>query len=84
MNGFRIQIIRAKLESYWYAGCTGNVYWALLDERENNHQDYKIIIEGVIPIAGLGAKWVDYDDCIVIKESHIAIESSVSVKVIEL
>jgi hypothetical protein len=84
MDGFRIQIIKAKLDSYWYAGCTGNVYWAVLHEREDNHQDYKVIVEGIVPLEGLGAKWVDFDDCIVIKEAKIAIETAVNVKVIEL
>lgn len=83
MKGYRIQIIKSKLETYWYATCTGNTYWAVLEPKEE-YQNYKVIVEGVVPIEGLGTKWVDFDDVIVLKESQIKIETEVSVKVIEL
>lgn len=83
MIGYRIQIIKAKLDSYWYASCTGNTYWAVL-EAKDGHQDYKVIIEGIIPIEGLGKKWVDFDDVLVLKEATIKIDTSVTVKVIEV
>lgn len=83
MIGYRIQIIKAKLDSYWYASCTGNTYWAVL-EAKDQHQNYKVIVEGIIPIEGLGTKYVDFDDAIVIKEATIKIDTSVTVKVIEV
>lgn len=83
MKGYRIQIIKAKLDSYWYSTCTGNTYWAVLEEKDD-HQDYRIIIEGILPIEGLGKKYVDFDDAIVLKVSTISIDTSVTVKVIEI
>lgn len=83
MQGYRIQIIKAKLDSYWYSTCTGNTYWAVL-EAKGEHQDYNVIVEGIVPIEGLGKKYIDFDDAIVLKEATIKIDTSVTVKVIEL
>ena len=83
MKGYRVQIIKAKLDSYWYSSCTGNTYWAVL-EAKGEHQDYKIIVEGVVPIEGLGTRWVDYEDVLVLKEATIKIDTSVTVKVVEI
>lgn len=83
MQGYRIQIIKAKLESYWYAAKTGEVYWAVINQKDE-YQDYKVIIEGIIPVEGLGTKYIDFDDVIVLKESIIRIDNSLNVKVVEL
>lgn len=83
MKGYRIQIIKAKLDSYWYASHTGDTYWAVL-EAKDDHQDYKIIIEGIVPIEGLSTRYVDFDDAAVLKEATIKIDTSVTVKVIEI
>lgn len=84
MLGYRIQIIKAKLDSYWYASCTGNTYWAIKHDTEDGYQDFRAIEEGIIPIGGLGKKYIDINDVLVIKEATIRIDTEVTIKVIEI
>jgi hypothetical protein len=84
MRGFLIRITKAKLDSYWYAGLIGNEYWTLLEENPDNHMNYCVIFEGIIPNSGHGTKWVNFDDCEVIKESYIRIEKDSHISVIEI
>lgn len=84
MNGYRIQIIKAKLDSYWYAGATGNTYWAVKHNKDDTHQDFRIVEEGTILAENIGAKYVDIDDCLILKETLIRIDTLVTVKVVEM
>jgi hypothetical protein len=44
MNGFKIKVLRSKLDSYWYANHIRKEYWARLDE---NQKDFVIIPDGI-------------------------------------
>ena len=85
MKGFKIQIIKSKLYSYWYASCIENVYWAVLHERNDGCQyDYEIIEEGECKPEGQAKRYVDFEDCVVIKECYLSIIETKSIKIIEL
>lgn len=81
MHGYRIKLINAKLDSYWYAGHIGAEYWAILDHHCGEYTDYQIIFEGSIPHAGSCTRWVDYTDCCILSEANIKIETLVTVSV---
>lgn len=84
MRGFLIKITKSKLDSYWYTGLIGNQYWTLLEENSDHHMNYRVIFEGIIPNNGNETKWVNFDDCEVIKESYIRIEKDSHISVIEI
>jgi len=84
MRGIRIKIANSSLDTYWYAGLIGNEYWATLEENLDHHMSYKILLEGTIPAGGHGTKFVNFDDCEVIKEAYIRVESVTTTKIIEI
>lgn len=84
MLGYRIQIIKAKLDSYWYAKFIDAECWAIKHDTEDGYQDFQVIEEGIIPIEGLGKKYIDINDVLVIKEATIRIDTEVTIKVIEI
>lgn len=86
MKAHRIQIIKAKLPTYWYANHTGEIYWASEDLRRNLATDdmgYQIIHEGVYNEKYDGIRWVNKDDCVVLKEADITVRKVTMVQVIE-
>jgi len=84
MEGYRIKIIKSKMDSYWYAGLIDQQFWAVLVLNDNEEKEYKIVPEGATPLPGFSTKTVAFDDCTVIKKSKIQIESNVVVTVIEI
>ena len=84
MKGYRIKVIKSNLNTYWYAKHIGEEFWAVLAENIDSSQDYKVILEGITPLSGFGTKWINFDDCEIIKESEIQIESHVVVNVVEI
>lgn len=87
--GYRIKIIKSRLDSYWYAGSIGKEYWAYLDD---NKRDYIIITEGIIykDESGNLKQYKDYgkrcivpEDCEVIRVSNIIVETSTTSKIID-
>ena len=83
MRGIRIKITNSSLDTYWYAGLIGNEYWATLEENLDHHMSYKIILDGIIPAGRHGTKFVNFDDCEVIRESDIRVYSVTDTKIIE-
>lgn len=80
MKGFRIRITKAERETFWYANCIGNEYWATKETPSlgSNEVEYIIISEGRNLVSS-GGKWVSEDDCEVIKQAHIEIVSTTMV-----
>jgi len=70
MKGFRIRIINAERETFWYANCIGNEYWATKESNVDGIE-YIIIPEGNMPSSP--GKCVNEDDCEVLKQAHIEI-----------
>jgi hypothetical protein len=77
MKGFRIRITKAERETFWYAKCIGNEYWAI-KETNVDGIEYIIIPEGR-NLSSSGGKWVSEYDCEVIKESRIELVSTTMV-----
>lgn len=86
MRAYRIQIIKAKLQTYWYANHTGETYWASENLKKNLTTDdmgYQIINEGLYTEKYDAVKWVNKDDCVVLKEADITVKKVTMVQVIE-
>lgn len=77
MKAFRIKITKSSLDSYWYAGFVGMMYWAeeIITDGET---DYRIIFESSHNTSTV-VRWVGEADCEVIKESFIKIETITAV-----
>jgi len=85
MKAQKIKITKAGLESYWYAGLIGNEYWA--EERlVDGVVDYMLIEETSNPTSILngGKRWVSKEDCEVLKEAYVRVESIITTTVVEL
>jgi len=80
MKAFRIKITKSSLDSYWYAGFVGMMYWAeeIITDGEIN---YRIIFESSHNTSTVikCIRWVGKADCEVIKESFIKIETITTV-----
>jgi len=87
MIGFKIKVLKSKLDSYWYANQINREYWARLDD---NQKDYVVIPEGVfyrknsMKQNNFGDKCVIEEDCEVIDSSHIHINTNVSADIIDV
>lgn len=88
MRGIRIKITNSALESYWYASLIGYEFWT--EERINlaGEREYVIIVESInpssLPSLTSTGKWVGENDCEVIREAYIRIESVTTTKIIEI
>lgn len=83
MQAIRIKVTQARLESYWYSGNIGEEYWGILEEKFDARMHYKILFEGVIPKSGNGTRWVDFEDCVVIREADITITNDDCITITE-
>ena len=88
MKSFRIKITNSTLESYWYASLIGYEFWA--EERINlsGEKEYVIIVESInkssLPSLSSTGKWVGENDCEIIREAYIRIESVTTTMVVEI
>ena len=85
MKAHKIKIIQSSLDSYWYAGLIGNEYWA--EERlVDGVVDYMLIEETTNPTSILngGKRWVSKEDCEILKEAYVRVESIITTTVVEL
>ena len=85
MKAQKIKIINSTLDSYWYAGLIGNEYWA--EERLiDGVVDYMLIEETSNPTSVLngGKRWVSKEDCEILKEAYVRVESIITTTVVEL
>lgn len=83
MKGYQIQIIKAKLPTYWYANRIDEIYWASVDFRITEDSGYQIIHEGVYNEKCNGIRWVNKEDCVVLKESEITVKEISTIEIIE-
>lgn len=90
MIGFRIKIVKAELDTYWYANHIGKEYWSYMDEDQKN---YVIIQEGIINRANsefqktfkdFGDKVVIAEDCEVLRSSHIIVDITTTSKIMDV
>lgn len=84
MKGYKVIITQAILDSYWYSAFIGNEYWATIEETLDKRLQYKVIVEGKVPESGNGTKWIDFEDCEVVKERFIRVDSDKFVSVVEI
>ena len=88
MKAQRIKITQSSLESYWYASLVGYEFWA--EERINlaGEIEYAIIVESInkssLPTLSSTGKWVGENDCEVIREAYIRIESVTTTTAVEI
>ena len=78
MIGFKIKVLKSKLESYWYANNINREYWARLDD---NQRDYVIIPDGLLHTHNLnsfGDRCIISEDCAVEENSHILLNAYTS------
>ena len=83
MIGFKIKVLKSKLESYWYANNINREYWARLDD---NQKDYVVIPDGIFHTHNadrFGDKCVIAEDCEVDESSHILVNTYTSTIKIE-
>jgi hypothetical protein len=84
MKAFKVKINKANLESYWYSVFIGQEFWCYLEENLSGILQYKAILEGKIPEGGNCTKWINFDDCEVVKESYIRVETETFTTVVEI
>jgi hypothetical protein len=88
MKGYKIKITKAALDSYWYASLIGYEFWA--EERINlaGEREYAIVVESInkysLPTLSSTGKWVGENDCEVLREAYIKIESVTTTTVVEI
>ena len=85
MKAHRIKIIQSTLDSFWYAGFIGNEYWA--EERlVDGVVDFMLIEETANPTSLLhgGKRWVAKNDCEMLKEAYVRIDSVTTTCVVEI
>lgn len=80
MKAYRVQIIKAKLSSYWYSDKGGNVYWATESINREGELVFEVIEEGEVSITT--SKQILKGDCVVLKESNVHLKDIVLRKVI--
>jgi hypothetical protein len=84
MKGYKIKVIQAKLDFYWYSTRIGEEFWSILEETSDSRLQYRVIIEGKVPENGNSTRWVDFDDCVIVKERFIRVDSEKFVSVVEI
>jgi hypothetical protein len=77
MKALKIQIIKANLPTYWYAGHIGESFWA--EPIPEGYDAYLLINEG----AEKGGRFVNRDDCTILKECEVFLETVNTTKVVE-
>ena len=88
MKAQRIKITNSALDSYWYASLIGYEFWA--EERISlaGEKEYVIIVESInkssLPSLSSTGKWVGENDCEVLREAYIRIESVTTTTVVEI
>lgn len=78
MIGFKIKVLKSKMESYWYANNINREYWARLDD---NQKDYVVIPDGIFHTHNadrFGDKCIISEDCEVEENSHILVNTYTS------
>lgn len=83
MIAHRIQIISSKLDTYWYAGKVGEIFWAIGTLVNESESVYHIISEGPSATFKDHTRWVGSEDVLVLGAAEIAIETTTKVKVIK-
>ena len=84
MKGYKIKVTQSKLDFYWYSTCIGDEFWSVLEETADSRLQFKVILEGKVPENGNGTRWIDFEDCEIIKESFIQVNLDKFVSVVEI
>jgi hypothetical protein len=88
MKAQRIKITQSSLESYWYASLIGYEFWAEERISLSGEKEYVIIVESInkssLPTLSSTGKWVGENDCEVLREAYIKIESVTTTTVVEI
>jgi hypothetical protein len=77
MKAYQIQITKSSRDTFWYVNKIDQVFWAI-KETNDGVVEYIIIPEGRNMPSSPG-RWVNEDDCIVIKHAHVEVVSTTMV-----